>query len=255
MAEANTNSKIGILAKAQKQLSRTKTKVLQNLGKAEKTTDDVFKDYVVKTERQQEVAQHLQKELKTYAHCVKDLSFACKNLQQAFAETYESEWTGEPKFKSQIQAFELLWNDYLQNLQDNVINPMNAYLLSFPVLKNKISKRGRKMVDYDNSRHNLEVLQSAKKRDETKIQKAQDELKDVKRIFDELNNELHNELPDFYNSRVTFYAELYSKFFGAENTLHSEVGKTCESITDIAQSLGKDFEHFKYQPKRPISVT
>uniref|UniRef100_A0A2C9K9D7 Uncharacterized protein n=1 Tax=Biomphalaria glabrata TaxID=6526 RepID=A0A2C9K9D7_BIOGL len=111
------------------------------------------------------------------------------------------------------------------------------------------------MVDYDNSRHNLEVLQSAKKRDETKIQKAQDELKDVKRIFDELNNELHNELPDFYNSRVTFYAELYSKFFGAENTLHSEVGKTCESITDIAQSLGKDFEHFKYQPKRPISVT
>ncbi|KAI8767291.1 myc box-dependent-interacting protein 1 isoform X5, partial [Biomphalaria glabrata] len=152
-------------------------------------------------------------------------------------------------------AFELLWNDYLQNLQDNVINPMNAYLLSFPVLKNKISKRGRKMVDYDNSRHNLEVLQSAKKRDETKIQKAQDELKDVKRIFDELNNELHNELPDFYNSRVTFYAELYSKFFGAENTLHSEVGKTCESITDIAQSLGKDFEHFKYQPKRPISVT
>ncbi|KAH9523866.1 hypothetical protein Btru_047269 [Bulinus truncatus] len=255
MAEANTNSKIGLFAKAQKQISRTKTKVLQNLGKAEKTTDDVFKDYVLKLDRQQEVAQHLQKELKTYAHCVRDLSQACKSLQNAFLETYEPEWTEESQFKSQIQAFELLWNDYLQKLQDSVINNMNAYLQSFPVLKSKVSKRGRKLVDYDNSRHNAEVLQSSKKRDEFKIQKAQEDLKDVKRIFDELNNELHTELPEFYNSRVSFYADLYSRFFGAEQTLHSEVGKTSESITEIAQSLAKDFEHYKYQPKRPISVT
>ena len=36
----------------------------------------------------------------------------------------------------------------------------------------KISKRGRKMVDFDNSRHNLEVLQAAKKKDEAKITKV-----------------------------------------------------------------------------------
>ncbi|CAL1536756.1 unnamed protein product [Lymnaea stagnalis] len=256
MAEANSsNSKIGILAKAQKQLSRTKTKVLQNLGKAEKTTDDQFKDYVLKTDKQLEAALHLQKELKNYAHCVRDLSQASKSLQNAFMDIYEPEWTSESTFKSQLQAFDLLWNDYLQNLQDTVTAPMHAYLHSFPVLKTKVAKRGRKMVDYDNCRHNLDVLLAAKKKDDSKIQKAQDELKEVKKIFDDLNNELHTELPDFYNSRVTFYADLFSRFFGAEHRLHSEVGKTCESLTDIAQALGKDFEQFKYVPKRPLSVS
>lgn len=40
------------------------------------------------------------------------------------------------------------------------------------VLQAKIAKRGRKMVDFDNSRHNLEVLQAAKKKDEAKIAKV-----------------------------------------------------------------------------------
>lgn len=39
-------------------------------------------------------------------------------------------------------------------------------------LQAKIAKRGRKMVDYDNSRHNLEVLQAAKKKDDAKIAKV-----------------------------------------------------------------------------------
>lgn len=36
----------------------------------------------------------------------------------------------------------------------------------------KISKRGRKLVDYDSSRHHLEALQTAKKRDDIKIKKV-----------------------------------------------------------------------------------
>lgn len=36
----------------------------------------------------------------------------------------------------------------------------------------RVAKRGRKLVDYDSTRHHLEALQSAKKKDEAKIAKV-----------------------------------------------------------------------------------
>ena len=35
-----------------------------------------------------------------------------------------------------------------------------------------MAKRGRKLIDYDNARHNLEVQQNAKKKDDTKVAKV-----------------------------------------------------------------------------------
>ncbi|CAG5119469.1 unnamed protein product [Candidula unifasciata] len=250
---AESNSKSGILALAQKRLSRTKTKVLQNLGKAEKTTDDVFNENVLKVERQQEIAHHLQKELKTYVHCLREMNQATLSLNTVLSEIYEPEWTKESVFKSQLQVFELLWNDFLQSVQDSVVTPLNNYLQCFPALKSKVAKRGRKMVDYDNCRHHLEVLLSAKKKDEVKIHKAQEEMKEAKRIYEELNSELRSELPDFNNSRVTFYASLLSSLFGAGQVFHSESGKAYLTLEDICQELGKDFEQFIYKPRQTLS--
>lgn len=39
-------------------------------------------------------------------------------------------------------------------------------------LQEKVAKRGRKLVDYDSSLHHLEALQTAKKRDDVKINKV-----------------------------------------------------------------------------------
>lgn len=39
-------------------------------------------------------------------------------------------------------------------------------------MQEKVSKRRRKLVDYDSSRHHLEALQTAKKRDDVKIKKV-----------------------------------------------------------------------------------
>lgn len=43
-------------------------------------------------------------------------------------------------------------------------------------MQEKISKRGRKLVDYDSSRHHLEALENAKKRDDIKIRKVRAEV-------------------------------------------------------------------------------
>ena len=36
----------------------------------------------------------------------------------------------------------------------------------------RVAKRGRKLIDYDNAKHNLEVQQNARKKDEAKVTKV-----------------------------------------------------------------------------------
>lgn len=45
-------------------------------------------------------------------------------------------------------------------------------MYSYLYLQQRIAKRNRKLDYYDNARHNSEVQQNARKKDETKIQKV-----------------------------------------------------------------------------------
>lgn len=48
--------------------------ILQNLGKADRTTDEVFDDYVHNFSRQQGQATRLQKEMANYVRCARGKS-------------------------------------------------------------------------------------------------------------------------------------------------------------------------------------
>ena len=54
-------------------------------------------------------------------------------------------------------------------------------------LQKKIDKRGRKLVDYDSQRHQLENLQRASRRDEYKIARARDALETARTTYEVLN--------------------------------------------------------------------
>ena len=54
---------------------------------------------------------------------------------------------------------------------------------------------------------------------------AHESLEEAKSMFEEINNELHRELPKFYDYRVEFIANNLIKFFTAEGTLHNNTGK------------------------------
>lgn len=52
-------------------------------------------------------------------------------------------------------------------------------------------------------------------------------------MFEEINNELHRELPRFQDYRVEFIATNLIKLFTAEGTLHNNTGKVHYSMTII----------------------
>ncbi|XP_063603139.1 amphiphysin-like [Penaeus indicus] len=166
---------------------RFKTKILQNLGKADKTTDEVFDEYEANFARQQSNANRLHKEVSNYLRCCRALHGASKSLFETLGEVYEPEWVGHDLLYAQSQNSDMLWTDFCHKLQDQTLTPLTAYQMQFPEIRKRIDKRGRKLVDYDSQRHQLENLQRATRRDEYKIARARDTLENARVTYEGLN--------------------------------------------------------------------
>ena len=83
-------------------------------------------------------------------------------------EVYKPQWTGQDLLTVQGQNSEMLWADLAHKLSDQVLIPLNTYQGQFPEMRKKIEKRGRKLIDYDKERHNVQTLQANPNRNEAK---------------------------------------------------------------------------------------
>ncbi|NWH62051.1 BIN1 protein, partial [Geococcyx californianus] len=140
-----------------------------------------------------------------------------------------------------FQNNDLLWTDFHQKLVDQALLTMDTYLGQFPDIKSRIAKRGRKLVDYDSARHHFEALQTAKKKDETKIAKAEEELVKAQKVFEEMNVDLQEELPSLWNSRVGFYVNTFQSIAGLEENFHKEMSKLNQNLHDVLVGLDKQY--------------
>ncbi|XP_075386030.1 myc box-dependent-interacting protein 1 isoform X5 [Tenrec ecaudatus] len=228
-----------IASNVQKKLTRAQEKVLQKLGKADETKDEQFEQCVQNFNKQLTEGSRLQKDLRTYLTSVKAMHEASKKLNECLQEVYEPEWPGRDEASKIAENNDLLWLDYHQKLVDQALLTMDTYLGQFPDIKSRIAKRGRKLVDYDSARHHYESLQTAKKKDEAKIAKAEEELIKAQKVFEEMNVDLQEELPSLWNSRVGFYVNTFQSIAGLEENFHKEMTKLNQNLNDVLVSLEK----------------
>ncbi|XP_005397685.1 PREDICTED: myc box-dependent-interacting protein 1 isoform X12 [Chinchilla lanigera] len=214
-------------------------KVLQKLGKADETKDEQFEQCVQNFNKQLTEGTRLQKDLRTYLVSVKAMHEASKKLNECLQEVYEPDWPGRDEANKIAENNDLLWMDYHQKLVDQALLTMDTYLGQFPDIKSRIAKRGRKLVDYDSARHHYESLQTAKKKDEAKIAKAEEELIKAQKVFEEMNVDLQEELPSLWNSRVGFYVNTFQSIAGLEENFHKEMSKLNQNLNDVLLSLEK----------------
>lgn len=240
MAELGKGVTAGKLASnMQKKLTRAQEKVLQKLGKADETKDEQFEQCVQNFNKQLTEGSKLQKDLRTYLTSVKAMHEASKKLTECLQEVYEPEWPGRDDTNKIAENNDLLWVDFHQKLVDQALLTMDTYLGQFPDIKSRIAKRGRKLVDYDSARHHFESLQTAKKKDETKIAKAEEELVKAQKVFEEMNLDLQEELPSLWNSRVGFYVNTFQSIAGLEENFHKEMSKLNQTLNDVLANLEK----------------
>ncbi|XP_004626392.1 myc box-dependent-interacting protein 1 isoform X12 [Octodon degus] len=228
-----------IASNVQKKLTRAQEKVLQKLGKADETKDEQFEQCVQNFNKQLTEGTRLQKDLRTYLASVKAMHEASKKLNECLQEVYEPDWPGRDEANKIAENNDLLWMDYHQKLVDQALLTMDTYLGQFPDIKSRIAKRGRKLVDYDSARHHYESLQTAKKKDEAKIAKAEEELIKAQKVFEEMNVDLQEELPSLWNSRVGFYVNTFQSIAGLEENFHKEMSKLNQNLNDALLNLEK----------------
>ncbi|XP_034642264.1 myc box-dependent-interacting protein 1 isoform X3 [Trachemys scripta elegans] len=242
MAEMGKGVTAGkIASNMQKKLTRAQEKVLQKLGKADETKDEQFEQCVQNFNKQLTEGSKLQKDLRTYLASVKAMHEASKKLTECLQEVYEPEWPGRDDTNKIAENNDLLWVDFHQKLVDQALLTMDTYLGQFPDIKSRIAKRGRKLVDYDSARHHFESLQTAKKKDETKIAKAEEELVKAQKVFEEMNLDLQEELPSLWNSRVGFYVNTFQSIAGLEENFHKEMSKLNQNLNDVLMNLDKQY--------------
>uniref|UniRef100_A0AAZ3QKR8 Myc box-dependent-interacting protein 1 n=1 Tax=Oncorhynchus tshawytscha TaxID=74940 RepID=A0AAZ3QKR8_ONCTS len=243
-----------LASNVQKKLTRAQEKVMQKLGKADETRDVAFEEGVINFNKQYTEGSKLQKDLRAYLAAVQTMHESSKNLQECLSDMYEPEWYGKDDLDSIVEDTDVLWTDFHQKLVDNALISMDTYLGQFPDIKSRIAKRDRKLVDYDSARHNHSSTNKGKKGKDggIKITKpaslleratpvwaqgilsahniaqsnlSRNQVELMEGVGMEINEDLQEELPSLWNSRVGFYISTFQSMSGFEEKFHKEMGK------------------------------
>nr|XP_055150783.1 bridging integrator 2 isoform X1 [Symphalangus syndactylus] len=240
MAEGKAGGAAGLFAKqVQKKFSRAQEKVLQKLGKAVETKDERFEQSANNFYQQQAEGHKLYKDLKNFLSAVKVMHESSKRVSETLQEIYSSEWDGHEELKAIVGNNDLLWEDYEEKLADQAVRTMENYVAQFSEIKERIAKRGRKLVDYDSARHHLEAVQNAKKKDEAKTAKAEEEFNKAQTVFEDLNQELLEELPILYNSRIGCYVTIFQNISNLRDVFYREMSKLNHNLYEVMSKLEK----------------
>lgn len=128
---------------------------MQNLGKVDRTADEIFDEHLNNFQLQQNSANRLQKEFNNYIRCIRGAqskvnycrqNFKCfliisavqvasKSLMEAITEVYEPQWSGSEALYAQASSIEALWQDFSHKLGDQVLIPLNTYTAQFPEMR------------------------------------------------------------------------------------------------------------------------
>ncbi|KAL6483359.1 hypothetical protein MHYP_G00082310 [Metynnis hypsauchen] len=162
---------------------------------------------------------------------------ASSRLFQSLFDAYELDWEGGEDLGAVVEGEDLLWNDYETKLRDQALLTMESYMSQFPDMRERVAKRGRKLVDYDSSRHHLDSLENTKKRDDIKIGKAKEEMKTAQKIFEEMNRELKEELPVLYDSRIGCYVTVFQAVSNLRDVFYREMAQNNQNLQNIMKDL------------------
>ncbi|KAF7208798.1 bridging integrator 2b isoform X1 [Nothobranchius furzeri] len=237
-AGPNLQAGAGFLAKrVQKSLSRAQEKVLQKLGKTMETKDEQFELCLLNLNKQQADGNRLFKDVRSYYAAVRAVHEASKRLSQTLKDVYETDWEGVEDLSVITESENLLLNDHEEKLNDQVVHIMENYTSQFPEVKERVSKRNRKLVDYDSARHHLEAVQSAKKKDEAKVSKVEEEFNKAQNVFEEINNELREELPVLHQSRIGCYVTVFQNISNLRDVFYKEMSVLNRELYNVMKKL------------------
>ncbi|XP_060268549.1 bridging integrator 2 isoform X6 [Ovis aries] len=204
MAEGRAGGAAGLFAKqVQKKFSRAQEKVLQKLGKTVETKDERFEQSASNFHQQQAEGHKLYKDLKNFLSAVKVMHESSKRVSETLQEIYSSKWDGHEELKAIVANNDLLWEDYEEKLADQALRTMENYVAQFSEIK------------------------------------AEEEFNKAQVVFEDLNQELLEELPVLYNSRIGCYVTIFQNISNLRDVFYREMSKLNHNLYEVMSKLEK----------------
>ncbi|KAI3404802.2 hob3 [Candida oxycetoniae] len=182
-----------------------------------KTVDKTMdKDYEVEERRYKTLktaGDNLQKASKGYLDHIRAVTRSQVVIAEIVSNLYEESKQGN-------SASSAVCTYYLQCVQDfdeetvkqldgpfreTVLDPVTKFAHYFVEIDEAIKKRAHKKTDYESCKSKVRRLIDKPAKDAAKLPKAEKELALAKEIYEDLNTQLKNELPQLIALRVPFY--------------------------------------------------
>ncbi|GJJ06365.1 hypothetical protein Clacol_000556 [Clathrus columnatus] len=213
-----------------KTLNRGTTTLMQKTGQVERTIDREFADEEAKYKIFEKETNSLQKDSKTYIDSLRAMAAAQSRLAETIDIFYGSaDRTSEGAmaanaYKRAIDELEATVTRELEApYRTTIQEPVGKMCAYFSAVNDTISKRNKKVVsnefssllsvakyvvqllDYDAARNRLRKAVDKPGEDPTKLPKAQQEHDEAKEIFEALNEQVLNDLPQLLDLRIPYF--------------------------------------------------
>lgn len=190
-----------------KAASRAGTQVSMKLGQVERTDDSAFKVEEERFKVLDKQANTLQKEAKAYLDAVRSVSASSTRIGNTLDLFFGTD-SGEQAISANAykRAVEELEGDIARTIdapyRATVLEPIGKFAAHLPEVNNAISKRQKKLLDYDAARSKARKL--AEKDDAIKLRAAEAEEEQTRAVFEALDAQLKEELPQLLDLRVPY---------------------------------------------------
>jgi len=195
-----------------KSVNRAGTTLMQKTGQIERTVDREFADEEGRYRQFEKETVALQKETKAYLEAMRGMTAA----QARLANTIETFYSAADRnsegaiagnaYKRAVDDLEAtVIKEFETPYRTTVLEPVGKMASLFPVINENISKREKKLLDYDAARSRLRKLMDKPPEDPSKLPRAQQENDEAKEVFDGLNEQLISELPQLLDLRIPYF--------------------------------------------------
>jgi len=195
-----------------KTVNRAGTTLMQKTGQVERTVDREFSDEEQRYKQFEKETIALQKESKAYLEAMRAMTAAQARLATTIDTFYgaadrnsEGAMAGHAYKRSVDDLDAGVGREFEAPYRTTVLEPVGKMASLFPVINDTISKREKKMLDYDAARSRLRKAIDKPSEDPNKLPKAQQENDEAKEVFDLLNEQLIHELPRLLDLRIPYF--------------------------------------------------
>ncbi|KAM0755505.1 BAR-domain-containing protein [Meredithblackwellia eburnea MCA 4105] len=192
-----------------KAVNRGGTTLMQKAGQVDRTDDSDFKQEESRFRTLEKNTNALQKEAKAYLDGLRTVSASSARIATTLDLFFGSD-AGEQAMAA--NAYKRAVDEWEGGVSRGIDAPYRATVLDpvgklcsyWPEVNNNISKRNKKLLDYDSARTKVRKLSDKPSDDPTKLPRAEQELEQATEVYEILHNQLINDLPILLDLRVPY---------------------------------------------------